>query len=67
MLSSYFKLRENGTTVRTEILAGITTFLTMAYITFVNPAILSDAGMDFGAVFVATCVAAAIGTLIMGL
>ena len=66
MLSSYFKLRENGTTVRTEILAGITTFLTMAYITFVNPAILSDAGMDFGAVFVATCVAAAIGTLIMG-
>ena len=67
MLSSYFKLRENGTTVRTEILAGITTFLTMAYITFVNPAILSDAGMDFGAVFVATCVAAANGTLIMGL
>ena len=67
MLSSYFKLRENGTTVRNEILAGITTFLTMAYITFVNPAILSDAGMDFGAVFVATCVAAAIGTLIMGL
>ena len=67
MLSSYFKLRENGTTVRTEILAGITTFLTMAYITFVNPAILSDAGMDFGAVFVATCLAAAIGTLIMGL
>ena len=67
VLSSYFKLRENGTTVRTEILAGITTFLTMAYITFVNPAILSDAGMDFGAVFVATCVAAAVGTLIMGL
>ena len=67
MLSSYFKLAENGTTVRTEILAGITTFLTMAYITFVNPAILSDAGMDFGAVFVATCVAAAIGTAIMGL
>ena len=67
MLSSYFKLRENGTTVRTEILAGITTFLTMAYITFVNPAILSDAGMDFGAVLVATCVAAAIGTLILGL
>ena len=53
--------------MRNEILAGITTFLTMAYITFVNPAILSDAGMDFGAVFVATCVAAAIGTLIMGL
>lgn len=67
MLASFFKLAESGTTVRTEILAGITTFLTMAYITFVNPAILSDAGMDFGAVFVATCVAAAIGTLIMGL
>jgi AGZA family xanthine/uracil permease-like MFS transporter len=67
MLSSYFKLAENNTTVRTEILAGITTFLTMAYITFVNPAILADAGMDFGAVFVATCLAAAIGTLIMGL
>ena len=67
MLSSYFKLAENETTVRNEVLAGITTFLTMAYITFVNPAILSDAGMDFGAVFVATCLAAAIGTLIMGL
>lgn len=67
MLQNFFKLAENGTTVRTEIIAGFTTFLTMAYITFVNPAILSDAGMDFGAVFVATCVAAAIGTLIMGL
>ena len=67
MLSSYFKLAEHGATVRTEILAGITTFLTMAYITFVNPLILSDAGMDFGAVFVATCLAAAIGTLVMGL
>lgn len=67
MLSSYFKLEENGTTVRTEVIAGVTTFLTMAYITFVNPLILSDAGMDFGAVFVATCVAAAVGTMIMGL
>jgi AGZA family xanthine/uracil permease-like MFS transporter len=66
MLDSYFKLSEHGTTVRTEVLAGVTTFLTMAYITFVNPAILSDAGMDFGAVFVATCVAAAIGTFVMG-
>lgn len=62
-----FKLEEHGTTVRTEVVAGVTTFLTMAYITFVNPAILSDAGMDFGAVFVATCLAAAVGTLIMGL
>ncbi len=66
MLNSIFKLSEHGTTVRTEILAGVTTFLTMAYITFVNPAILSDAGMDFGAVFVATCLAAAIGSFVMG-
>jgi AGZA family xanthine/uracil permease-like MFS transporter len=67
MLDSYFKLSEHGTTVKREVLAGCTTFLTMAYITFVNPAILSDTGMDFGAVFVATCVAAAFGTLVMGL
>lgn len=67
MLERRFGLREHGTTVRTEVLAGLTTFLTMAYITFVNPAILADAGMDFGAVFVATCVAAAIGSLVMGL
>jgi len=67
MLESFFQLAARGTTVRTEVLAGFTTFLTMAYITFVNPAILSEAGMDFGAVFVATCAAAAIGTLIMGL
>src|SRR5260221_1847562 len=67
MLETYFKLRENGTDVRTEIVAGITTFLTMAYIMFVNPAILGDAGMDKGAVFVATCIASAIGTLVMAL
>lgn len=67
MLDRYFKLSENGTTVRTEVLAGITTFLTMAYIVFVNPAILADAGIDRGAAFVATCLAAAIGTAIMGL
>jgi len=67
VLDSYFKLGEHGTTVKREVLAGCTTFLTMAYITFVNPAILSDTGMDFGAVFVATCVAAAFGTLVMGL
>ncbi len=66
-LDAYFKLTEHGTTVRTEILAGTTTFLTMAYIAFANPAMLADAGMDFGAVFVATCLAAAIGTAIMGL
>ncbi len=63
----FFKLKEQGTDVRTELLAGVTTFLTMAYIIFVNPSILGDAGMPKDAVFVATCVAAAIGTLIMGL
>ncbi len=67
MLDSYFKLSEHGTTVKREVLAGCTTFLTMAYITFINPAILSDAGMDFNAVFVATCLAAAFGTLVMGI
>ncbi|HFG1575448.1 TPA: NCS2 family permease [Vibrio cholerae] len=66
MLEKLFKLSEYGTNVRTEILAGVTTFLTMAYIIFVNPAILSDAGMGRGAVFVATCLAAAIGCFIMG-
>lgn len=66
MLEKLFKLSENGTTIRTEILAGVTTFLTMAYIIFVNPAILADTGMDRGAVFVATCLAAAIGCFIMG-
>lgn len=59
-------LSANGTDMRREIVAGVTTFLTLAYIIFVNPAILSDAGMDRGAVFVATCLAAAIGTAIMG-
>jgi adenine/guanine/hypoxanthine permease len=65
MLERLFKLSENKTTVRTEIVAGITTFLTMAYIIFVNPAILGAAKMPFGAVFTATCVAAAIGCLLM--
>ncbi len=63
----YFGLRAHGTNVRTELIAGATTFLTMAYIIFVNPQILANAGMDKGAVFVATCIAAAAGTLIMGL
>ncbi|MQA18300.1 NCS2 family permease [Rugamonas rivuli] len=66
-LEKYFKLKENGTDVRTELVAGLTTFLTMAYIIFVNPSILGDAGMPKGAVFVATCIAAALGCLIMGL
>jgi AGZA family xanthine/uracil permease-like MFS transporter len=67
MFERYFELSRNGTTVRTEVVAGITTFLTMAYIMFVNPAILGDAGMDHGAVFVATCLGSAIGTLVMAL
>jgi AGZA family xanthine/uracil permease-like MFS transporter len=67
LLERLFKLGEHGTTVRTEVLAGITTFLTMAYIIFVNPSILGDAGMPKGSVFVATCLIAALGTLIMGL
>ena len=67
LLERKFGLARNGTDVRTEVVAGITTFLTMAYIVFVNPAILANAGMDKGAVFVATCLAAAISTLIMAL
>lgn len=66
-LEQHFKLSEHKTNVKTEVIAGITTFLTMAYIIFVNPSILSEAGMDYGAVFVATCVAAAIGCLVMGI
>ena len=61
-----FKLQEHETNIRTELIAGLTTFLTMAYIIFVNPSILGDAGMPKDAVFVATCLAAALGTLIMG-
>ena len=66
-MNSYFKLDELGTSIQTEILVGLTTFLTMAYIIFVNPDILAAAGMDKGSLFVATCIAAAIGCLIMGL
>ncbi|WP_425055620.1 NCS2 family permease [Pseudomonas abyssi] len=67
MLEKLFKLREHGSNVRTEVLAGVTTFLTMAYIIFVNPMMMADAGIDPGAAFVATCLAAAIGSLVMGL
>lgn len=67
MLERLFQLKAHNTTVRTEVLAGITTFLTMAYILFVNPEMLAKTGMDHGAVFVATCLAGAIGSLIMGL
>jgi AGZA family xanthine/uracil permease-like MFS transporter len=66
-LDRFFQLQAHGTTVRTELIAGLTTFLTMAYIIFVNPSILGDAGMPKGAVFVATCLIAALGTAIMGL
>ena len=62
-----FQLAERGTTVRTEILAGSTTFLTLSYIIFVNPLILAGTGMDAGAVLVATCLAAAFGSAVMGL
>lgn len=65
MLEQLFKLKDHGTNPRTEMLAGLTTFLTMSYIIFVNPEILSTTGMDRGAVFVATCLAAALGCLIM--
>ncbi len=67
VLEKLFKIKAQGSSVKAEVIGGITTFLTMAYIIFVNPSILSQAGMDQGAVFVATCLAAAIGCLIMGL
>lgn len=67
MLEKLFKLQQAGTSVKTEIIAGISTFLAMSYIIIVNPDLLSIAGMDKGAVFTATCIAAAIGSIIMGL
>lgn len=67
MLEKLFKLRQRGTSVRTEVLAGLTTFLTAAYIVFVNPAILSQAGMDQGALTTVTCLVAAIATLLIAL
>jgi len=66
-LDRYFGLAQQGTNVRTEFIAGVTTFLTMVYIIFVNPVILGKAGMDQGAVFVATCLAAAVSTMVMAL
>ena len=66
MIEKLFKLRESGTTVGTEILAGLTTFVTMGYIIFVNPQIMSAAGLDSGASFVATCLVAALACFIMG-
>jgi AGZA family xanthine/uracil permease-like MFS transporter len=67
MFEKFFQLKENGTTVRTELVAGMTTFLTMAYIVFVNPTILSAAGMPKESVFVATCLASALGSAVMAL
>ena len=67
MLEKIFKLKEKNTTVSTEIFAGLTTFMAMSYIIFINPSVLSQTGMDYNAVYVATILASAIGTLIMGL
>ncbi|MED4014663.1 NCS2 family permease [Sutcliffiella cohnii] len=66
-MDKFFRLKENGTNVKTEVLAGVTTFLTMVYIVFVNPAILSSAGVPFEQVFTATIIAAVVGTLIMAI
>ena len=66
MLQQLFKLKENRTDVKTEVMAGITTFMTLSYIIFVQPTVLSACGMDFGAVLVATCVASAVATFLMG-
>ena len=67
MLNKIFKLKENKTKTSTEIIAGITTFMAMSYIIFVNPMILSQTGMDYNSVYVATILASMIGTLILGL
>lgn len=64
-MEKFFKVKERGSTVNTEIMAGVTTFLTMAYILAVNPGILSQTGMDFSKVFAATAIASAIATLVM--
>ena len=67
MLEKIFKLKENNTKVSTEMLAGLTTFMAMSYIIFINPAILSDAGMEYSAVYMATIIASIVGTLMLGL
>src|SRR6516165_5906503 len=67
MMEQTFHLSKNQTDIRTELLAGVTTFVTMAYILFVNPSILKDAGMPPEATFAATCLASAFGTFVMGL
>ena len=67
ILERFFQIRVSGSNVKTEIFAGITTFFAMSYILFVNPSILSESGMEWGAVYLATIIASVIGTLIMGL
>ncbi len=67
MFERWFKFAENGTTVRQELLGGLTTFMTMSYIIVVNPRILAEAGMPIEGVLFATCVSAAMATLVMGL
>lgn len=67
MLQKFFKLKENNTTISTELMAGVTTFFAMSYILFVNPSVLSKTGMPFQAVFLATIIASIVGTLVMGL
>src|SRR3977135_3579807 len=67
MLNNFFKLKENGTSPRTEMLAGLTTFATMAYIIFVQPVVLNAAGLDAGAVFTSTCLITAFSTILMAL
>ena len=66
-MEKFFKLKEHGTTVSTEVLAGFTTFFTMAYILFVNPSMLAETGLPQNGVYIATIFAAITGTLIMGL
>ena len=66
-LERFFRLEENRTSVRVEMLGGVTTFMTMSYIVFVQPAILLAAGMDFGSVMTATCLSSALATILMGL
>ena len=67
ILEKFFKIKAHGSSVKNELVGGVTTFATMAYIIFVNPQIMAASGMDTGAVFVATCIGAAIGCLLMGL
>ncbi|OMH39814.1 guanine permease [Motiliproteus sp. MSK22-1] len=67
ILDRFFELQEHKTSIKTELLAGLTTFVTMSYIIFVNPSIMANAGMDHGAAFVATCIGAALGCFLMGL